>query len=104
MGGVGLGIALVIGATAMFNILAFAVFTVLWLAFATALALSPRTLDAVWQAVRELPLIVQGVVWLLFLPLVIGLWIWERSWSLPIRLTLIVALGAWNIFMFLPQG
>jgi|SRR5579864_1300684 len=103
LGGVGLAIALITGATAVFNVLVFAMFAILWIAFLAALAFSRGTLDELWHQTRRLPLLVQGVVWLLFLPLMIGLWIWERTWSLPIRLVLIIALGVWNAYMFLPQ-
>src|SRR5207247_2142107 len=41
LAGIGLGIALVTGATQAFNILVWAAFTVLWIAFAVALAFSP---------------------------------------------------------------
>jgi hypothetical protein len=37
------------------------------------------------------------------LPIAIGLWIWERAWALPVRMTIILALGAWNIYMFFPR-
>lgn len=100
----GLGIALFTGATVVFNILVFVLFTVLWCAFAAALVVAPRTLDDIWHIVRALPLIVQGVVWLLFLPLMIGLWMWERSWALPVRLVLVLALAALNVFMFVPRS
>lgn len=100
----GLGIALFTGATVVFNILVFVLFTVLWLAFAAALAATPGTLDDIWHIVRALPLAVQGVVWLLFLPLMIGLWMWERSWALPVRLVLVLALAALNVFMFVPRS
>lgn len=100
----GLGIALFTGATVVFNILVFVLFTVLWCAFVAALVVAPRTLDDIWHIVRALPLIVQGVVWLLFLPLMIGLWMWERSWALPVRLVLVLALAALNVFMFVPRS
>src|SRR2546429_510847 len=48
LAGIGLGIALVTSATQAFNILVWAAFTVLWVAFAVALAFSPGTLDDVW--------------------------------------------------------
>jgi hypothetical protein len=62
------------------------------------------TLDDLWHHIRQLPLVIQGVVWLLFLPLMMGLWIWERTWSLPIRLILIIGLGVANIFMFVARS
>src|SRR5947208_3313727 len=67
--GVGSGIALVGGAVIVFNVLVFALFTVLWIAFTAALVFSSRTLDDLWRAVRAYPLVIQGVVWLLFLPI-----------------------------------
>src|SRR5690349_6410328 len=75
LGGVGLTVALITGATAVFNVLVFAMFAILWIAFLAALAFSRATLDDLWHQTRRVPLLVQGVVWLLFLPLMIGLWI-----------------------------
>jgi hypothetical protein len=43
-------------------------------------------------------------VWLLFLPVVAGLWIYETTWPLVLRLLLIASIGGWNIWMFLPRG
>jgi hypothetical protein len=102
--GIGLGIALVTGAAQAFNILVWAAFTVLWIAFAVALAFSPGTLDDVWHAVRRPALVIQAAAWLLFLPIMIGLWIWERPWPLPIREILVLALGAWTVFFIFPRG
>ena len=102
--GIGLGIALITGATVAFNVLVFTIFAILWIAFFAGLAFSPGTLDDLWRHTRRLSLLIQGVVWLLFLPLMIGLWIWERTWSVAIRLVLIIALGVWNVYMFFPPS
>jgi hypothetical protein len=53
--------------------------------------------------VRALPFVFQAAVWLLFLPVMAALWIWETTWPLILRLTLIVGLGAWNLLIFLPK-
>ena len=82
----------------------FAIFAVLWVAFGAALIWSQGSLDAAWQWVRGLPLIVQGVVWLLFLPVMIGLWIWETTWPLILRLVVIVGIAGWNLIVFLPRA
>ena len=82
----------------------FAVFGVLWLGFGVALVVSQGSVDAAWQAVRALPLVVQGIVWLLFLPVMAGLWIWESSWPLIVRLTLIVGIAGWNLLVFVPRA
>ena len=50
-------------------------------AFAVALLASQQTLDDVWTSVRDLPLVVEGLVWLLGFPFLIGLAIWRASWD-----------------------
>ena len=82
----------------------FGIFAVIWVAFGAALIWSQGSLDQAWQAVRELPLIAQIVVWVLFLPVMIGLWVWESSWPLIVRLVLVVGLAGWNLLMFLPKA
>lgn len=78
----------------------FVVFALIWVAFGVALVASQGSLDAAWQWVRDLPWLVQGLVWLLFLPVMVGLWIWETSWSLILRLALIVSLAGWTLLVF----
>jgi hypothetical protein len=56
----------------------FVVFAAMWVAFGFALVQSQGGLDAAWQWIRGMPLIVQGLAWLLFLPVMAGLWIWRR--------------------------
>jgi hypothetical protein len=83
----------------------FGLFLVLWVAFGAALVTSQGSLDQAWQTIRALPLPVQIVVWLLFLPVMIGLWIWEASgWNALVRLGLVVALAVWNLFVFMPRS
>jgi hypothetical protein len=81
----------------------FAIFAILWVAFAAALIWSHGSLDAAWQWIRGLPVIVQGIVWLLFLPVMIGLWIWETTWPLILRLLVVVGIAGWNLLVFLPR-
>jgi ABC-type amino acid transport system permease subunit len=82
----------------------FVVFGIVWLAVGVGLVWSQGTVDQAWQAIRELPLLVQAVVWLLFLPVMAGLWIWESSWPLLIRLLLVVGLAGWSLLIFLPKS
>ena len=100
----GLGIALVAGATSVFNVVVWLLFTVLWVAVVGALAFSPATLDEVWQAARRPAILIQAVVWLLFLPIMAGLWIWQRPWAAAIRLMLLLAIAVWNVFLFFPRS
>jgi branched-subunit amino acid transport protein len=82
---------------------AFVVFAVLWAAFAAALIWSQGSLDQTWEWIRGLPLIVQGVVWLLFLPVVAGLWVWETTWPLVARLMVVAGLGFATLYAFFPR-
>jgi len=88
----------------VFNIGVFILFALLWAAFVLALVASRGSLDQTWEWIRGLPLIVQGVVWLLFLPVVAGLWIWESTWPLIVRLPLVLSVGFFNLYLFLPRA
>ena len=77
-------------------------FAALWLAFAVALIREPARIDAAWLRLRRLPLIVQAVAWLLFLPILAGAWIWRASWPRGARLLVVASIAAWNLLVFLP--
>jgi hypothetical protein len=87
----------------LFNIFVFALFTLLWLAFAAALLLQRERLATTWQSIRRLPLLIQLTLWLLFLPLMLGLWIWNTSWPGWLRLVLVAGIAWWNVFVFFPR-
>ncbi len=81
----------------------FAVLSLLWLGFGAAILFNQAILDTVWQTLRGLPIVIQAVVWLLILPVTLGLWVWETSWPLWIRLLLVVGLGIGTIYTFFPK-
>ena len=83
------------------NGLLFVLFGILWAAFAAGLIWS---LDQVWQSIRGLPLLLQAIVWLLFLPVTVGLWVWETTWPLIVRLVLVAGIAGWNLLVFLPKA
>jgi hypothetical protein len=85
------------------NIFAFASLTLLWLAFAAGLLFNSDMLDTVWQSFRSWPLIFQLVAGLLVLPVVLGLWIWETSWPLWLRLILVAGLAWVTVYTFFPR-
>jgi len=87
----------------LFNVAIFLVFLLLWAAFAYGVAANQGGLDNVWASIRGLPLIVQAIVWLLFLPVTVGLWIWESAWPLVVRLVLVAGIAGWNLWMFFPK-
>jgi hypothetical protein len=82
----------------------FAVFAFIWVAFAAGLIWSQGSIDQAWATIRALPLVVQIVVWVLFLPVMVGLWVWETTWPLVLRLILVAGIAGWNLFMFLPKA
>lgn len=86
-----------------FGIGAFVVFAMLWAGFAAALVWSQGSLDQVWQWISGLPPILQGAVCLLFLPVTAGLWVWETTWPLLVRLLLVGGLGTANLYVFFPR-
>lgn len=85
------------------NIFAFTVLTLLWLGFGAALLFNQDILDTTWQTFRSWPLIVQLGGGLLFLPVVLGLWIWETSWPVLLRIILVAGLAWWTVYMFFPR-
>lgn len=80
----------------------FLVFAALWALFGIALVRNGRRLEETWVGIRRLPLVVQGVAWLLALPVLVGLWIWRRPWPLVGRLAVIAGLAGWNLLVMLP--
>ena len=87
----------------MINYLAFTVLGLLWLGFLAALIANRELLDLAWQTLRSWPLILQGIVWLLALPVVGGLWIWETSWPVLLRLVLVLGLAFATVYTFFPK-
>lgn len=78
-------------------------FAALWVAFGAALVASPAALDDAWRTLVGLPLPIQGLAWLLLLPLPAGLWVWGTDWPLTVRLVLIAAIAGWNLLVFVPR-
>lgn len=82
----------------------FVVFAIVWFAFGAALVLSQGSVDQAWTAIRSLSLPIQAIVWVLFLPVMVGLWVWEQTWPLLVRLALVIGIGGWNLLVFLPRA
>ena len=62
------------------------IFVVLWVGFVIALVVNREWLDMLWNWTQALPLVPKIIVWIFFLPVMVGLWIWTSSWP---------ALGYW---------
>jgi ABC-type amino acid transport system permease subunit len=82
----------------------FAIFAFIWIVFAAGLIWSQGSVDQAWQSIRALPTLVQVVVWVLFLPVIVGLWVWETSWPLVVRLIVVIGIAGWNLLVFLPRA
>jgi hypothetical protein len=86
----------------LISMTAFAILAGLWLVFAAALVFNPSLLDAAWQTLRGWPLVVQAVIWLLALPVTLGLWIWQMPWPVLLRLALVAGLACATVYTFFP--
>jgi hypothetical protein len=72
-------------------------FVVLWVGFAIALWGDRAFVDTAWQWLRGLPAPVQVVVWVVILPIAVGLWIRESSWPPAAALLLAGGMVAWTL-------
>lgn len=87
----------------LISISTFAIFGILWLGFGYALIFNQVLLDTVWQFFRGMPFVAQIIIGLLVLPVVLGLWIWESSWPIWLRLILVIGLGVATLYTFFPK-
>ncbi len=90
------------------NVTAFTILASAWLAFAVAFVASRSSLGATWRGVGALPLPVKGAIWLLTLPVIVGLPLWEgawrtRSWPGIVRLLVVAGLVLATPNAFFPR-
>ena len=78
-------------------------FAAIWLAVLAGLVTRPEAISDAWSEIGGLPLPVLAVLWLLFLPVMGGLWIWATDWPLIVRAALVLGLAVWNLLVFLPR-
>ncbi len=71
-------------------------------AFLYYLITDPARLTELWAWSRSLNILVQGIIWLLFLPWMICLWMWTLPLAMPIRLVLVIAALAWTNWLLFP--
>jgi hypothetical protein len=76
---------------------AIVIFAVLWVGFAIALVVDREWLDLLWNWVRALPTVAEILVWVLFLPIMVGLWIWESSWPAFGHLLAFAGIAVWTL-------
>ncbi len=73
------------------------IFAVLWVGFAIALVVNRAWLDSLWNWVRALPLAPEIAIWVLFLPVMVGLWSWESSWPVFVRVLAFAGIIGWTL-------
>ncbi len=85
-----------------FNYLMFGLSTIATVAFAYYLLTNPAVLAQTWAWIRQLPLLVQLVMWLLFLPWMIALWIWVQPWAVALRFVLVLGTLGFAEYLLFP--
>jgi hypothetical protein len=79
----------------------FIVMVGLWGAFIAVAFTSPGTLTEIWRWAGDLWWPLQVVVWVLFLPWMIGLLVWQADWSFTARMAVILVLAVgWSAASF----
>jgi hypothetical protein len=73
------------------------IFVMLWVGFVIALVVNQEWLDVLWNWGQALPLVLKIIVWVMFLPIMVGLWIWESSWPALVRLGGFAGIVAWTL-------
>jgi hypothetical protein len=73
------------------------IFVVLWVGFIIALIVNQEWLDVLWNWAQALPLVLKIIVWMIFLPVMVGLWIWESSWPTLGRLVGFAGIVGWTL-------
>ena len=76
---------------------AIVIFALLWGGFAIAVVVNREWLDLLWHWTQALPSVAEIIVWVLFLPIMVGLWAWESSWPVLLRLLALAGIVVWTL-------
>ena len=79
------------------TIFANAVFAALWIGLIVTLAANRQLPDMLWDWVQALPLVPRIIMWVLLLPILVGVWIWQSSWPTFGRLLGLAGIIGWNL-------
>jgi hypothetical protein len=72
-----------------------------WSLFFALVLFGESTLSDLWEGLRDLPIVVEGLVWLLLFPLVLATGVWESSWQTWVRVVLVACFAVgWSIAFF----
>lgn len=87
---------------AAWSMFMFVLSIVITAAFGYYLFTEPGRLTEVWEWTRSLNIFVQGLIWLIFLPWMIALWIWTMPWALPVRVVLVAGTLGFMTWLLFP--
>jgi hypothetical protein len=73
----------------------------MWMAF-FALLFADQ-LDEIWRSVRDLPFVAEMVLWVLFLPWMLGMAVWTTSWATWIRVALVACFAVGWTLVSIPR-
>jgi hypothetical protein len=85
------------------NLIAVAAIGLLWVGFGLAAWLEPRLLAQTWDWVDSLPIGSEIVAWVVGLPWMVGLAVWQAPWPDLVRIGLMVGLAAASVWVFYPH-
>lgn len=80
----------------------FGISALVTLAFGCALIADPSRLVAAWVFARNLPLLVQIVLWLIFLPWMVALWVWSLPLATGVRVAIVVIILVTAEYLLFP--
>ncbi len=76
---------------------AIAIFVLLWVGFAIATAVNREWLDLLWNSVQALPIVTEIIIWVLILPIMVGLWILDSSWPALVSFLAVAGIVIWTL-------
>lgn len=80
-------------------------FNIVWLIFFGLLIFSPSTLDDIWNWVQDLATVWEVLIWIVTLPYMLALAIWESDWQTWLRIVLVVLIAmVWTGMMNAPRS
>jgi len=76
----------------------FLIMVSMWTAFFVLVAVSPGTLLDMWGWVRDLSWPLEVLMWIVFLPWMLALAVWQTDWAAWLRWTLIILFAVgWTV-------
>lgn len=58
-------------------------------------------LDAVWRWITQLPVVVEIVMWVAFLPWMLATWVWTGDWPAVVRAVLVTVFAiGWTLISY----